>query len=172
MARERDQAITREKGKAVVRGLHLSELGAAGEARAQALKAAEDQLDRIARLMPDALAAGLSMVDIARVTNVSRTTLYEVRARYGGSASDLRLAVLQAVALGHAENVTELADRLGRPEKEVSWVVDGLVDANLFFREPEQVGPDEWEERLHVTGAGVTALEDWTFENDLEEERG
>ena len=74
--------------EALVRGLHLSELQAAGAARAVALHQAELELDRVARLLPDALQAGISLAEIARVAGVSRPTLYELRARYGGSVRD------------------------------------------------------------------------------------
>jgi hypothetical protein len=54
---DREARLKREKGKATVRALHLSELEAAGAARARALAEADKQLDRVARLLPDALTA-------------------------------------------------------------------------------------------------------------------
>ena len=81
----REDTLRHEKGKALVRALHLSELVATSKAREVALHEAEAQFDRIARLLPDALKGGISMTEIARVTGISRPTLYELRARYGGS---------------------------------------------------------------------------------------
>jgi hypothetical protein len=68
--------LRREKGKATVRALHLSELESAGRARAGALAEAEKQLDRVARLLPDAVGGGLSLSEIAgrRSTSYGRVT--------------------------------------------------------------------------------------------------
>ena len=79
-----------------------------GAARELALLQAEQQLDRLARLLPNALAGGLSLAEISRVTGVSRPTLYELKARYDDSDADLRLAVLQAVARNPGRSTEEL----------------------------------------------------------------
>ncbi len=159
--------LKHEKGKALVRALHLSELSAAGDARALALHEAEQQLDRVARLLPDALEAGISMTEIARVTKISRPTLYELRGRYSGSVGDLRLAILQAVIASNAVTTDMLAERLGRPRQDISLVVDEFLHGELLREEPEEVGEDEWEQQLHLTLEGLRFLEHWQFEADV-----
>jgi len=69
-----------------------------GAQRAAALKAAEAQLERVARLLPNALGAGLSLTEISRLTDVSRPTLYQLRARQTAAEGNVRLAILQTVA--------------------------------------------------------------------------
>jgi cell division protein ZapA (FtsZ GTPase activity inhibitor) len=112
--------------------LHLSELSLAGKAGALALHEADEQLDRIARLLPDALQGGISMTKIGRITNVSRPTLYELRGRYGGSVGDLRLAILQAITMSNAVTAEQLAERLGRPRKDIDLVVDEFLNGELL----------------------------------------
>jgi hypothetical protein len=166
MPTNREEMLRDEKGKALVRALHLSELSLAGNARALALHEADQQLDRIARLLPDALQGGISITEIGRVTNVSRPTLYELRARYSGSVGDLRLAILQAIIAKHAVTVAALSERLGRPSKDISLVMDEFLKGDLLHEDVEEVGPDEWEQRLYVTSHGLALLEHWEFEAD------
>ena len=61
----------REKARGVMRGLHLGALEEAGHARGAALEEADQQLQRIGRLLMDALDAGLTMAEIGRLTGVS-----------------------------------------------------------------------------------------------------
>jgi hypothetical protein len=162
--------VRREKAQALARAVHLSELQAAGAARALALHQADEQLDRIARLLPDALGAGVSMAEIARITSVSRPTLYELRARYGESERDLTLAVLQAVGSRGPLPVQDLADHLGRETKEIlpviqSFIGDGLVEWAVDAMPPHrEEGPG-----VDITGKGMEALEAWEFVLDEEE---
>jgi DNA-binding MarR family transcriptional regulator len=128
--REPTQA-DREKSRAAVRALHLRELEGVGSARAAALAAADEYLDRIARLLPDALQAGLSLTEISRVAGISRPTLYELRGRYGEAGSDLTLAVLQAIALRGPISVKHLADDLRRPTKTIAPVVESFTKQGL-----------------------------------------
>lgn len=167
MATKREDMLRHEKGKALVRALHLSELSLAGNARALALHEADEQLDRIARLLPDALQGGISMTEIGRITNVSRPTLYELRGRYGGSVGDLRLAILQAIITSNAVTAEQLAERLGRPREDIDLVVDEFLNGELLEMEPEEVGPDEWEQQLRLTVKGLAFLEDWQFADDV-----
>lgn len=162
---ERRKAIEAEKGKALVRALHQSELEAAGARRAVALHAAETELDRIARRMPEALQAGLSMSDIARLTGLSRPTLYGLRARYG-SVGDLKLAVLQALAFGPSTE-REIAEDLGRPVQEVGLLVSDFFQRDWIDvdgRREYEDGTDEVE--FGITAAGIETLENWTFEDE------
>lgn len=164
---ERATRLKREKGKATVRALHLSELEGAGSARARALAEADKQLDRVARLLPDALRGGLSLSEIGRVARVSRQTLYELRARYLDSDGDLRLAVLQSVAWMQPATVDELAEHLGRNAGDISrtlseFVSDDLVDVASRRTEDGEVI------EFDLTAAGASKLDNWIFLEDLE----
>jgi transcriptional regulator with XRE-family HTH domain len=164
---ERERKVKQARGTAIVRSLHLRGLSDAGAARAAALTEAEQQLDRIARLLHDALDGGVLMSEIARATGVSRQTLYELKGRYGNT-QDLRLAVLQALATGYEVSAEQLADHLGRPVEEVSSVLadlrkEGLADWDfsvVFDGTPGQ----------EITAAGLQALEGWTFEDETYQE--
>src|SRR5436305_1392351 len=123
---DRAARLRQEKGKAVVRGLHSSELEGAGAARSAALREADAQLDRIARLLPDALQSGLTLAEVARLTGVSRPTLYELRGRYG-SIGDVRLAILQVLASRPRVATRDLATIVGREWRELRPVVDQFV---------------------------------------------
>jgi DNA invertase Pin-like site-specific DNA recombinase len=55
------------------------ELKRLGETRRQALTTAEQALDDIAKLLPAALEAGLTTTEIAKLTGVSRPTIYTLK---------------------------------------------------------------------------------------------
>ena len=151
-APDRESRLKREKGKATVRALHLSELEAAGAARARALAEADKQLDRVARLLSDALSGGLSLSEIGRVAGVSRQTLDELRARYSDSDGDLRLAVLQSVAWMQPTTADEVAEHLGRDVGDV---------AHRRMEDGDEIEFD-------LTAAGASTLDNWVFIEDLE----
>jgi DNA-binding phage protein len=160
-AGDRERKLTQARSDSVIRALHVRGLSEAGAARAAALEEADRQLDRIARLLHDALAGGVSMTEIARVTSVSRQTLYELRGRYGDTA-DLRLAVLQALATQYPATVLGLAEHLGRPESEVGQIVRELMDEGLAEWEFD-VRVEEGGRACAMTAAGLHALEQWSF---------
>jgi hypothetical protein len=124
-----------EEGRANVRALYVSQLETAGRARDEALREADGHLDRIARLIPDALKAGLSLTDVARITGVSRPTLYQLRARYGESHANLRIAVLQAVQNTDG-SLAALVRELDRPEAELWPVLQDFIDGDALELEP------------------------------------
>jgi DNA-binding phage protein len=175
METDRERRMRREKGQGVVRALHQSELEAAGTARANALREADEQLDRIARLLPDALAAGLSISEIARLTGLSRPTVYELRSRYSNSERDLSLAVLQTLmSFGFSDDV---AAHLGRTQAEIRPIIHGFmdrgwVDWDLENRQVRRdvgdviVSDEELETPYYVTMEGYQALEAWRFNED------
>jgi transposase-like protein len=172
MSTSREESLRYEKGKALVRALHLSEFAAAGAARGLALHQIDEQLERVARLLPDALQAGISMSEIARTTGISRPTLYELRARYGGTVGDLRLAVLQVIATSDGSTVDALVERLGRPASEIEAVVAEYEQKELLASEPVRVSEEDHEMQLFMTPHGIRMLEAWIFEADEERENG
>jgi DNA-binding MarR family transcriptional regulator len=165
---DREDMFRRERGKALVRALHLGELQAAGAKRALALDEAEEQLDRIARLLPDALHGGLTMTEISRVTGISRPTLYELKARYGDSVGDLRLAVLQSIAL-KASTSGEIADRLKRDHSDVGSAIGEYQRNELVDFEPVELEDGE-DLEYSLTLKGLETLEHWQFEDEQSSE--
>jgi DNA-binding phage protein len=158
-AADRMVRIEREQGKSLVRAMHLTEIQAAGAARAAALHEADHQLDRVARALPAALSAGLTLAEIARSAGVSRQTLYELKGRYG-SADDVELAVLQVLATRAPMTRDELATAVARDGAEVGRVVDELVDGRHVRW--TGVEADEGEiDALQLTERGRQALRDW-----------
>ena len=165
MTTSRSDTFRRERGKALLRALHLSELELAGAARAFALHQADEQLDRIARLLPDALRNGISMTDIARVTGVSRPTLYELRGRYDRSIGDLRFSLLQAVATRQPVSVDELRTELGK-SGELDEVLAEFEKQGLIEYDVAPIGEqDEGLPVLLMAPYGYQTLEEWNFED-------
>jgi DNA-binding MarR family transcriptional regulator len=157
---DRMAQLNREKGKALVRAMHLSEFRAAGSARALALHEAEEQLDRIARALPDALNADVPLAEIARSSGVSRQTLYELKARYD-PAGNTELAVLQAIATNQPVTVDKLAARLNRTQREVKEPVDAFLESGLIawvFLDRDAG------DRVCLTDNGAAVLAGWWLE--------
>jgi len=178
---DRADRIRRKKGMGILRALHESELEAAGAARAEALRQADRELDRIARLIPNAVGAGLSMTEIGRLTGVSRPTLYQLRARYSDAPRDLRIAVMQALMTQETSYLDAIAEHLGRSAAEVRPIIDDFLarewisydfDGPLSRLESDHTGGvtlvDDGgaETLLSVTLAGYEALERWRFDSD------
>jgi DNA-binding MarR family transcriptional regulator len=170
---DRPSEAAQEKRRGVVRALHTAELEQAGRFRAAALEEADRQLDRIARLLPDALSGGLNLTEIARITGVSRPTLYELRARYGESASDLHLAVLQSLATRGAQELSDLRRQIGRPLKDIRPVLDSFVKQGFIDEDVDVDGPEEPRMLMWLTSKGEALLEHWEFEETIaaDEER-
>jgi transposase-like protein len=161
MARDdRERKQTQAQAQAVIRSVHLRGLSEAGAARTAALAEADKQLDRIARLLHDALQGGVSVSEISRVTGVSRQTLYELRARYGDTR-DLRLAVLQGLLMQVAATVQSLAEDLKRPESEITPIVEEYAEKGFVSETPS---PEGW--TFGMTRAGLKALQEWAAADD------
>jgi hypothetical protein len=156
-----------EKARAAVRALHLTELEDAGRARVAALAQADSELQRIAARLPDALDAGISLSEIARVTGISRPTLYELRGRHSDSPRDLTLALLQLIGTRGAVPVPNLPAIMGRPESEYSAVLKSLISSDLIEYEIEE-GPDGAEALYVLTAKGHALLEGWEFDSEGE----
>ena len=157
---ERERKQTQAQATAVIRSVHLRGLSEAGAARTAALAEADKQLDRIARLLHDALQGGVSVSEISRVTGVSRQTLYELRARYGDTR-DLRLAVLQGLLTQPDATVNSLADELKRPDSEIRPIVEEYVERAFASEWPTHEG---W--TYSMTREGLKALQAWAAADD------
>jgi hypothetical protein len=158
----RDLHIRREKGQALVRALHLSELQAAGAARELALHEADTQLKRIARLLPDALGSGIAIAEVARITKVSRPTLYELRGRYSDDRRDVTFAVLQTIMGRGPIDQAGVAEHLERPRDEIASVVKELMDRGEV---DEDLNEDVPMMELFVTDRGFHRVEAWDFDD-------
>ncbi|HEV3094051.1 MAG TPA: HTH domain-containing protein [Solirubrobacteraceae bacterium] len=162
---ERMAEIRREKGKALVRAVHLTELQAAGAARAVALSESEQQLDRIARIMPNALNAGISLAEIARNTGVSRQTLYELKPRYDPSG-EIDLAVLQMIATRQPITARELAQQLNRSARTVKPLVERFIEGGFVDLAAAPGDGDD----LYLSDTGSSLLAEWWNRRVAEEE--
>ena len=158
---DRERKLIQAQGSAAIRSLHLRGLSEAGSARVVALEEADRQLDRIARLLHDAVDGGVSMSEISRVTGVSRQTLYELRGRYGDT-SDLRLAVLQGVLTRYPADTHSLVEHLKRPEAEIQALVDELMDKGYV----QETDDDEMGLAYAMTTQGLRALQVWASSDD------
>lgn len=154
-----------------MRALHLSELQAAGAARTLALHEADQQLDRIAHRLPEAIAAGISMTEIARVTGVSRPTLYALRARYSEDERDLRFAVLQTILRHGPVDRRGIAEHLERPRDETDAIIDQLLKAGMVSEDIETDGPEPIME-VYVTDRGLADFEAWDFDESSRDKDG
>lgn len=179
---DRERNFRREKGRAVVRALLQSALEDAGAERKAALARADQQLDRIAQLLPGAHDAGIGMTDVAALTGVSRPTLYQLRGRYSDSPAHLRFAVLAGLLQQESAFPEVLAARLGRPYDELQPIFREFEGKGWIEWDPEggiplgQVAPEEasfdavYPEAMTypyaVTLDGLEALERWRLEDD------
>lgn len=151
-----------------MRALHRSEIQAAGDARALALHQAEEQLDRIARRIPEALASGLSVTEIARISKLSRPTIYELRGRYSASEGDLNFAVLSSVARLQPVTGGEISQAIGRDVKVVSGVLSHLESSGYVSWDVEEE-EDRVVQHWTLTSHGFGYLEAWEWQSEAEE---
>ncbi|MGH2841969.1 MAG: hypothetical protein ACRDKL_00070 [Solirubrobacteraceae bacterium] len=167
-SRSRSVVEQQERAQGALRALYLGELAGIRQERAEALRRAERQLDRLARLLHNAHEAGIGLSEIGRVVGLSRQTLYQLRARYSENVGDVRLAVLQATVGG--TTVKQIVSAVGRTGAEVEAVLVGL-EAEGWVRRPE---PDDFLDDLGgpagppaidwlMTVEGVRALESWSM---------
>jgi hypothetical protein len=166
-AKHRKDQVGREQRRATVRALHVAELEAAGNSRAEALSEADQQLDRIAQILPHALNAGLTVTDVGRVTGVSRPTLYQLRGRYSDAPGHLRVAVLQAVASLGVAPLDALVSALGRPSEDFWPILSEFVDTQVM-----EVAPTEEEDpqpAFSLSANGHLLVEHWETPHDADE---
>jgi len=162
---ERSVLQQREKARGALRALYLGEAASIGRQRAIALREIDEQLDKLARLLPNAVDAGIGLAEIARVAGVSRPTLYQLKARYSDNPGDVRLAVLQATL--ERGTTREIAVRLSRSVDEVGGLLREFEDSGWVGWD---VDDDDGNEVVWYLGLeGLVALERWTFADATEE---
>jgi len=162
----REAIQLRERAKAAARSVFLGELADLGRQRGEALQRAEDLADRIARVLPDALAAGIQLTEIGKVTGVSRPTLYSLRARYEVRPHGLHLAVIGALANGGRLH-SDLVEAIGEPVDDVLTQLerDGEIESRVIdIDEPDDGQPPSPVTAYELTRQGVGVLEDWAFD--------
>jgi transcriptional regulator with XRE-family HTH domain len=160
----RDREVRAARSKATVQALYRSELREAGEARRAAMAEAEWQLERIGKFLAGATAAGLSLSEVARITGMSRPTLYELLKR-GERTGDARFDLLAALAAGGSLRLADLVEGLARPESFAKRLVRALVAQGLVAAVGEDGGATEYE----LTVPGEEALLSWEFGAGLDE---
>ncbi len=152
----------REKGRGVMRGLHLGTLEEAGRLRAAALAEADTQLQRIGELLQPALDTGLNLAEISRLTGVSRPTLYELRAKYGDTAIDSNFTLLQTIALRGPLSAAELVERIGdwSSRQADEFVAQDLLELTIEHSQDGDVAV------YGLTYRGFDLLEHWKFDTN------
>jgi hypothetical protein len=158
MNAERDSVEHRETANGALRALYLGTFADAGRRRAEALREADAQLDRLCRLLPNAVAAGIGIAEISRVADVSRPTLHKLLPRGLDKPRDIRLGVLQAT-LGGA-TAREISKIVRWPRGDV----DGLL-ATFAERGWVQAADEQW----YLSPKGVDAISSWDFDASIEE---
>jgi hypothetical protein len=157
---QREVALRQERGKGLVRTLHRHELEEAGRLRRQSEDEADRQLERIASHLPGALAAGLSLTEISRVTGVSRPTLYELQKGEAGWARDLAFEALSALASTGPLVFGRLGELLELDDRRLRGVVNALAGEALI----ESVGVGDRGARVFaITTRGEERLSAWEF---------
>lgn len=161
----RRELPTRQQ-RAVLQQLHRDELEQAGTARRSALDQAETQLGHIRRLLPGAVRSGLSVSEIARITGVSRPTLYDLlRTAAGADSPDLR--VLASVSTAPL-STKEIGSVTGIRKKAVDEVLGRLIQKGWV----EELVPSRPRDpsAYAATDAGERALAEWDLVDPPEEE--
>lgn len=87
---------------------------------------------------------------------------YELRARYGDSPRDLRLAVLQSLAVRGPQGAGELVGNIGHSKRdEVRELLDAFASQSVIDVE---VDPEEQAVTYYLTEKGDALLDHWRFE--------
>jgi DNA-binding MarR family transcriptional regulator len=163
----RKAAVRRVRGKALVEALYRHELVEAGDQRKAALADAQRQLKRIGQHVAGAVAAGVSLAEVARLTGVSRPTLYELLDSQEKGAADVRFEVLAAVACEGAASAGMVAEKLGRDDHRVRRIVAKLVGEGWLEPPEDAVGNEA--RQVVLTVRGEEALATWSFPGGLED---
>ena len=108
-ALQKERRIRAQRALDTQRALYRDELNRVAAERNAAFATAEQATARIAQLLPAAVQAGVSIVEVAQVTGISRPTLYRMLADVR-QTQDARSLAEQ---LGHA--LGRLSAELGRP---------------------------------------------------------
>ena len=110
--------------------------------------------------LPAAVAAGLSVTQIAELTGLSRQKIYELRDRHEPSAGDLATQILVRLAAEGAQSLDDLQGGLGvRDETAARRVLDALLLRGAVrpaITQYEGGSPDEW---FLITPLGEAELE-------------
>lgn len=162
----RKEAIKhREQGRAAVRALYLAELEDIGAQRAAALRVAEEQIERVGRVLESAINAGFSLSEIARLTEVSRPTLYQVRARQTAARGNARLAILQSVANHGLIARKALSEHLATDPARFREALDAMLQDEVLTEEfnDDSEAPDML---YALTTSGLAELNNWSFDDD------
>jgi AraC-like DNA-binding protein len=123
---QREQRDVARRSAQLRHELYRRELQEAGERRRRHVAGAAEETARIERLFQGAEEAGLSVLEIARLTGVSRPTLYRMRSN---AQTDFKTAQLRD-ELQHS--LSEASEELGRPAVLFDLAERmGLVEADL-----------------------------------------
>ena len=148
-----------------MRERYADEIERAGQGRRAALDQADTQLRVMKDLLPGAIDAGLPITEIARLSGVSRPTLYDLL-KDSEAEPDLPAAVLAALVEAPRTS-REIGEALGIDNGRASDLMAGLQESGWL----EAVdGGKALPERAYIaTKVGETALRDWEFPEEVED---
>lgn len=131
LLRDRDKRA--QRSRLTLQVLYRRELGECGRRRAGALAEAEAELLRIARFLPGALHAGMTLTEISQLTGVSRPTLYALRSRRPlDSPEDILFALLSALAGLGPQTTGQLAGVVGIAADDAEAILTDLVTQGVL----------------------------------------
>lgn len=156
-----DRHRDRARHRALVKELHREALSEEGQ-RLQALQEQTEQgMGRLGYRVVAALQAGFSVSEVAKLSGVSRSKVYELRDLYGAQFDDLDMRALARLAAGGGMTVDGLAEQLERPVDQVSALVNQLLERQLVrvaITQYDGGNPEAW---FRLTADGMRAVEDW-----------
>lgn len=153
----------RVSSKDAMRGVYRDALAAAGARRLELENAQRDETSRLAELAIGARAAGISLSEIARVTGLSRPTVYALIEQSGPPEPDLDYQILSAAA-GHGRvSIGHLTGATNRPADEIAERCGQLVSAGYVNVATASSGSDEVA-YYGLTYAGEERLEAMLYE--------
>jgi transcriptional regulator with XRE-family HTH domain len=167
MALHRDLRRQRERSRGLLLAATRHALAELGDELVEAHRAEESALDAVAHYLPGALAAGLSVSDVAELTGLSRQKIYELRRRHTFAEDEASSRVLVQLAAGGPQPVDAITHALDDLSRE--QVEDALGDlratnaVTTFSTEYETGTPEEW---FALTAEGEARLGDLPVPDD------
>jgi hypothetical protein len=153
------------EGDEALKNAYRAELVRAGEARQAALHQAESQLERLSDLLPGATQAGISVTEVARLTNVSRPTVYELL-RASDGEPDVAALILASVVQS-PKTKADLAEITELPPTRLVAITADLTHRGWLELVP--AGGERSDDVYLATQNGENALATWTFPDEIDE---
>lgn len=162
-------AASRSRGLAL--SLHREALATAGERIAGAQGVLDFELARVATRIESALKAGMTVSEIAELTNLTRQKVYDLRNRSKGRTEDLEMRSLALLGACGALPVARLADQMGIVEDAVTAAVRDLLSEGLVKPLMSVYEGGTQETIFKLTPTGEEQVERWLLHAEREPAR-